>query len=729
MKKILKKVLAFSTAACSAAMALTSLSSSAEDYTTFLSVSDQFTQNVTECRNNPVLYKSRSSVLTHGTFYLDTSKYNNNEYYYDLKRNIKIVRFEPNQDPLTDTKGAIPKKVYVKDMVNRTELGKNIKIRRVYDAIMYNIEKAYDFYAEFGFDNYNYIDDHTIYVALDEEIGKTNATSLDGLIKFTMGTGENPQQQSYGPYSSSNVKATQCYGADVDIVTHELTHLVTQFKLGWNTFSPLETQALMEAYSDIMGELNDDTRDWKIGTDIFYDNIKNNNKDICLRDLANPSTANTGDSSVSKYYTNYGDYSRDISYGKRPSAYEASTIISHAAYLMYQNGIGIEDLKKIWYYSMDELKDMHGKTSEAAFSDCRDAVIAAVNNNFKLSTASYYLQKITDAFDAVGVYSRGDANDDGIVNGTDYTIIKAYIDYGNSRLLPTQHHLKAADTNRDGSISYADLSYLTSMCRTKYNYGENDVTINQAKMDSFINEKYRSYTFNEGSYWNYPAKSLRISNRGKVCGCDHSNGKFYCSYVPVSMMTRTGFEEFDYHREEPYGQCAGFAREMQMDYFGTSKFMQMPIYGYYVPQLGDHLRLDYRAVRQHSIFVTGVTDNGNGSYSITYADANSNDHCEFTVNGTATITNGTINCSRGGTWSCYWVERPIMIGDANGDGLLNYADYLELSNIVAGKQVNNICRLACDIDLNGRIDANDRNSLMGALKENNPIKASYGYVK
>lgn len=81
------------------------------------------------------------------------------------------------------------------------------------------------------------------------------------------------------------------------------------------------------------------------------------------------------------------------------------------------------------------------------------------------------------------------------------------------------------------------------------------------------------------------------------------------------------------------------------------------------------------------------------------------------------------------TWSCSWVERPMMVGDVNGDSLINYNDYTEMSNVISGQHVSSLCRLVSDIDFNGRIDANDKALLEEALNEQNPVKASFGFVR
>ena len=734
MNKILKKAVAISAAICSLALPVNALPGSAEDNIKFSDVKENFENITVYGWNNPVLYESMSKVLTHPNFTLNISRYNNKVYYYDPTRNIRFVRYIGySSDRVIDRKGATPKKTYLNDMICRSDISNNSIERNAYDAIMYNMEKAYDFYSDLGFDYYSFLSDHTIYVSLDEEVGSTNTTSLDGLIRFAMGTGETPNnssnQGSNQFESTSSLQATQCYGADIDVVAHEFTHLVTQFKLGWDTFNPLETQALMEAYSDIMGELADDTREWKIGTDIYYDNINNNNKNICLRDLAAPENSLTDSSNPEwdKFYSHYEDFKYDYDHNVTVTAYEASTIISHAAYLMYQNGIGIEDLKRIWYYSIDALKDMHGSTQNATFSDCRDAVIAGVKNNYKNSTALYFIQKINDAFDAVGVYSRGDVNDDGQVNGTDAIILNAYCTYRNSKLLPTEHQYKAADVNRDGNPNYDDVECLMSMCRSKYDQADLNIAFNEDKINSFINTVPDRTILGGGAYWNYPARSYINGKANMVCGCNHDNGEYYCTYVPVSAMAYTNYENFDYCREAPYGQCAGFARQMQIDYFDTTKFIQIPLYGSYTPRIGDHLRADYRGILQHSILITGVTDNGNDNYTITYADADANGRCEINISCTATISNGRLY--DGLTWSCSWVERPMMVGDVNGDSLINYNDYTEMSNVISGQHVSSLCRLVSDIDFNGRIDANDKALLEEALNEQNPVKASFGFVR
>ena len=266
-----------------------------------------------------------------------------------------------------------------------------------------------------------------------------------------------------------------------------------------------------------------------------------------------------------------------------------------------------------------------------------------------------------------------------------------------------------------------------SMCRSKFNQADLDIAFNEEKLNSFINMVPDRTINGGGAYWNYTAETFINGKANAVCGCNHDNGEYYCSYVPVGAMTKANYENFDYDREEPYAQCAGFARQMQIEYFDTTKFVQIPIYGSYTPHIGDHLRSDYRGRIQHSILITGVTYNGNDNYTITYADANAEGHCEVNINCTATISGGVLY--DGLRWSCLWVERPMRVGDVNSDGLINYDDYNGISDIMSGKYVSRLCRLVCDIDFNGRIDANDKSLLMEAINEKNPMKASFGFVR
>ncbi|WP_455530471.1 M4 family metallopeptidase [Ruminococcus sp.] len=117
----------------------------------------------------------------------------------------------------------------------------------------------------------------------------------------------------------------------------------------------METQALNEAYSDIMAEYADDTREWKHGNDLYYKSTTG----ACIRNLASPQYP-----CLWKYEGKGSLENEDPK--KQIDCHYASTIISHIAYVMHDMGIEHEVGMRIWYGSMDYLKN-----TEMDFQACR----------------------------------------------------------------------------------------------------------------------------------------------------------------------------------------------------------------------------------------------------------------------------------------------------------------------------------------------------------------------
>lgn len=144
---------------------------------------------------------------------------------------------------------------------------------------------------------------------------------------------------------------TNEYSENLDVVGHEYTHGVVYDISGISgSNESAYERAINEAYADIIGVLiegknNSDVPDWNVGG---------------IRDIRTPS--NNG------YPTNMSQY--DIN----KQAYYNSSIISHAAYQMWEGVDGngaikdIDALAKLWYGSLYML------TPDSDFSNCRTAV-------------------------------------------------------------------------------------------------------------------------------------------------------------------------------------------------------------------------------------------------------------------------------------------------------------------------------------------------------------------
>lgn len=238
-----------------------------------------------------------------------------------------------------------------------------------------NTEIAYDYYKEMfgrtGFDNMN----SRMYISYNDKYdnGNNAYASAGSLLSFGY------------KYDVSQI----------DVVAHEYTHSVEL------TISSMiyegESGAIMEAYSDIFGELiqakaTQSEPDW-----IMYPAKVNRN--ICepsksktaLPDTYKGEHWQTTENEKDKKGKSTNDYGH---------VHDNSTVISHAAYLMWNGSMKIDSdtLAKLWYRALFMLQ------SNATFSQCRNAVelSARIMVKNKQLTAEQY-ESVTKAFDAVGI--------------------------------------------------------------------------------------------------------------------------------------------------------------------------------------------------------------------------------------------------------------------------------------------------------------------------------------
>ena len=636
---------------------------------------------------NPILYKASSDILGNYVFSVNLAQKDGKTYFYDMNRNIICGTSMSNIESTDST-----------NYYNEN------------NALLYNVSKAWDFYNGLGWDFYGSNEPISIVLSTSMRTGGVNGAGASnyGLV---FGIGD-------GTY-------TQNWGTDIDVVTHEYTHLVTQLKLGWESSVSGETACLMEAYSDIMGELNDGTREWKIGTNQYLENINTNIKKCSVRDIMSPNSTITPNLSggylTNNFYTNYASLRNDLptlmnSSGDRSYSALGSTVISRAAYLMECYGIPAENLKVIWYRSMDKLKDMTADTKEATFSDCRKAVLASTDV-FTGTTKTNYDNIIESAFDSVEVYIMGDVNDDGEIDSKDIADYKSYIN-GTTTILNTN----SADLNYDGLYNSADLALLEAKLYTSL---DQKIAVSTSYASYFTG--IESSKFPSTKYWNNVEYYLNDTNATTATPCFDDDNKYtgpYCKYVTINNTFFNGYNNtFNMSTEEPYYQCAGFAKKLQYDYFNTTKYLQLSNLTY-EPRVGDHLRVSYGAA-EHSVFVTSV--NGN---TFTYADCNSNGNCNISwVKNGIVNSNGSITLD-GSTYSFSWVERPIMVGDVNGDSYVNSDDLTAIHNIIMeSDEATNISTkyrtLSADINRNGSIDVNDLAILNQYLNGSSSVKLYY----
>ena len=639
------------------------------------------------------------------------------DYYYDTKRNIMIGKPTPM---VVDSQNAT-------DWYNSTLLLKTAAA-------------AWDFYDSLGWSGYSGTS-LPIYVNFVKSQCKLGSETVSNANVNTINIGIGDQI------------LTQNMATDVDTMTHEFTHLVTGYKLGWDGGMTGETFCLAEAYSDIMGELADPTRDWKISTDNYLYNIKNNTTQYCQRDLANPFGTQTpyldtnGNTRLmnNNFYATYPalraafynadgslkDLSANLQANDRNYAAAGSMLISHAAYLMVQMGITESEMKQIWYRSMDKIKDMNEETRFATFSDCRKAVTAAVDV-INVSRQATCLRIIKDAFDQAQIYIRGDVNDDGFVDAKDLTMLNKYLNNQYWFDINYCRQYGSADVNYDNRVDQNDYRILKSMIYTtglsQYNAQQ---TYNAL---SWVREEQK--TLKEGENWcelNGYANNPDASHRFGIPHDSHDNYK--SNYVTINTTLAIGYsDQCNAAYEEPYYECAGFAKKLQYDYFGTTKYLMLYDEQNYRPKVGDHLRVrgGYKGqtMSDHSIFITSV--NGN---TFTYADCNAAGYCEIQWNHKMTINTGTaydFTNERDMGFDFLWVERPMMQGDVNGDGMVDSQDITEIGRVINGtastRYRNTRYRnYAADMNCDGVVDSRDTAALRNFVAA--PWNYDYGYLR
>lgn len=171
----------------------------------------------------------------------------------------------------------------------------------------------------------------------------------------------------------------------IDLLSHEYMHRVEQniSKMNYEA----ESGAIMEAYSDIFGEIVEEKLENK-SPDWIHNGIRN---------IIDPSKDKLPTVYQGEYWKDTDNLDRDNGY-----VHYNNTVISHAAYLMW-NGIDgtddkkidIDTLAKIWYKA---LFLMH---SNATFSQCANNVYKAANSVKGLTKEQ--LNCVAEAFEKVGI--------------------------------------------------------------------------------------------------------------------------------------------------------------------------------------------------------------------------------------------------------------------------------------------------------------------------------------
>lgn len=336
-----------------------------------------------------------------------------------------------------------------------------------------NTIKCYDFYknnfGRKGFDNEN----SEIKVVIRDGSNIGNSYNNGDIINF--GTG--------GSYIYSG-------GAAADTVGHEYTHGVIRSTTALGSYYQDAPGAINEGYADIFGYFieGDNDPEWLHRED----NTKNAR---ALRNMSNPAEFNQpsviGDNNYYDFTTGTDD---------NGGVHKNNTIVSHACYLMWLNGISDKTrLANLWYHS---LLLGYGKSSD--FSSVRMNVLTAAKN---MRMTANEIQIIKGAFDSVGI-TRNPIVIDGtntlsgkvVIADTDSVLnnnmplqgatVKIVRSGSNLTGLTTLDSLKFTRTESDGTFYFTNLvpgAYKLTISNTGYYTTTQMVTLSNTNLDNYSN--------------------------------------------------------------------------------------------------------------------------------------------------------------------------------------------------------------------------------------------------
>lgn len=187
-------------------------------------------------------------------------------------------------------------------------------------------------------------------------------------------TGKNVNFKKNAAFASPNyfiLGSSNKYNESIEVLGHEFTHGVFYYNVGECKLDTFQTNALDEAYADIMG----------MCIETYY----NNSTELDWYIDCNPAR------DIKKSKVQVKDISKQQSKGD--DGHNCSQIISRAAYLM-SDAMTLEQFEKLWYQSMNLLPD------NPNFHDCAYAVITTAR---EMKFSDEQIEKIASAFNSVGV--------------------------------------------------------------------------------------------------------------------------------------------------------------------------------------------------------------------------------------------------------------------------------------------------------------------------------------
>ena len=208
------------------------------------------------------------------------------------------------------------------------------------------------------------------------------------------------------------------------------------------------------------------------------------------------------------------------------------------------------------------------------------------------------------------------------------------------------------------------------------------------------------YKFPAGKYWNGGNAN---SWTNSPCNGSHSNDNWFTQHNIYSAGYTSYLGAVNGH------QCYGFAAKLASDFYGgADAWIRFTNTNNFQFRVGDIVRIGND---MHSVFITQV--NGN---SLKFADCNWDGHCKIRWNVSATYSSSNNKLNFGSSsYKVYWVERPVMAGDVNGDGMVTWMDMSYIYDIASGnynfsgkpQKVKNVIKEAADLDNNGVINYTD----------------------
>lgn len=317
--------------------------------------------------------------------YIDIHSIHNNDVFFDEKRNIIVTEKVAADGSFTEFQSSDWVTLYKYQTALWEGLTADSKTYKSAVDAMSNAIKVYDYYKPFN------IEFSKIYLNVSAmKMGKDNA----------LGSGVKENEKIcifiYFLPASGGKKELSGY---LDVVAHEFTHGVTNaiaFGVSGYDINNLEIGALKEAYSDIFGEL----------VELYYNTDKQTDWVLTSRNIRKPSESKNPDKyNGTNFYFPKGNLSTDSK--KKESADEYahhnSTVISHAAYLMYNGydtminneikrvSLTANELSKVWFTSLQYLN------SESTMQDCANAVIASAGlllNSEKLDVVRHAFRDV-----------------------------------------------------------------------------------------------------------------------------------------------------------------------------------------------------------------------------------------------------------------------------------------------------------------------------------------------